>query len=293
MIDRVVFDKNTENMDMHESEKDTILDIEINLLMKAIQDQYGYSFHNYSRDYIRRRVLKIIKEEGVSNVSELQHMVLYNQQVFERVLLRMSIHVTEMFRDPMYFRYIRNSLLPQLASHSHIKIWHAGCSTGEEVYSMAILLTEANLYHRSTIYATDFNEIVLKKAADGIFNLEQVQQFTRNYQAAGGQCSFANYFHSHYEYAIIDHNLKKNIIFADHNLVDGHEFGKMQLIMCRNVLIYFDHQLQRRVLRLLAGSVQPGGFLGLGMSESLSEINFLPFTFFKLSQFPIYQKRLT
>jgi chemotaxis protein methyltransferase CheR len=174
-----------------------------------------------------------------------------------------------MFRDPDFFRTLRKEVLPELKRHPFIKIWHAGCATGEEVYSVAIMLKEEGLYKKTMIYATDMNEKVIQTAKEGIYKVENIKQYTANYKKAGGDASFADYYTARHEHAILDQSLKKNIVFADHNLATDSVFGEMDLIVCRNVLIYFDRELQNRIFKLFYDSLAEGGFLCLGTKESI------------------------
>jgi chemotaxis protein methyltransferase CheR len=244
--------------------------LEIALLLDAIYLKYGYDFRSYSRSHIKRRILGKFARSGLSSISQMQHKILYDNSFFHEILLELSLNVTEMFRDPDFFKAVREKLLPLLKTYPFIKIWHAGCSTGEEVYSMAILLKEEGLYERCLLYATDFNQVVLNKAEEAIYSLDYFKQNALNYTKAGGKCSFADYFTVKYDAAMLDGSLKKNIVFADHNLVTDGIFGEMNLIICRNVLIYFNRQLQNNVLRLFYDSLVPGGFLCLGTKESLT-----------------------
>ena len=248
-------------------------DIEIELLLEAIYMKYGYDFRAYSRAHIKRRVLHRLSLSGLENISEMQHKVINDKVFFQQILPDFSINVTEMFRDPSFFATIRKEIIPILKTYPHIKIWHAGCSTGEEVYSMAILLKEEGILNRTQIYATDFNEKVVKKAKEGIYSAELIKQFTYNYQKAGGTGSFSDYYIANYDYALLEESLKERIIFAEHNLVNDGVFGEMHMIICRNVLIYFNRDLQNRVIRLFNDSLRNGGFLWLGPKESL---NFSP-----------------
>ena len=243
--------------------------IELQLLLKAIYLKYGYDFRNYSKASIKRRVFHRLDKEGLESISAMQHKLLYDVSFFERLLLDLSINVTEMFRDPSFYLALRKFVMPKLKKHSFLKIWHAGCSSGEEVYSMAILLKEEGLYDRTQIYATDMNEVVLKQATDGIFNISKLKQYTANYQKSGGLESFSDYYMAHYDHVVMDKSLKGNILFSDHNLATDGVFGEMNLILCRNVLIYFNRELQNRVLGLFYDSVSPGGFLCLGSKESI------------------------
>lgn len=244
-------------------------DIEIKLLLEAVYLKYGYDFRDYSEATLKRRILHRFSLEQFGSISEMQHRLLVDVSFFERLILDLSINVTEMFRDASFYQTLRKEVVPFLRTYPFLKIWHAGCSTGEEVYSMAILLKEEGLYQQSQIYATDFNQVVIKKAKDGIFPLERLKQYTVNYQKAGCTRSFADYYTADYQFAVIDRSLKQNVIFADHNLVTDGVFGEMNLILCRNVLIYFNQKLQDRVLGLFYDSLCNGGFLCLGSQENV------------------------
>lgn len=244
-------------------------DIETELFIEAIERKYGYNFKDYSRAHIKRRIKNRLIKNGVGNILELTYRVLYDEKYFKEVLLDFSINVTEMFRDPQFFIYLRDNIMPVLESYPQIKIWHAGCSSGEEAYSMAILLKEYGLYDRCQIYATDFNENILKIAKESIYSLESIKEYTKNYNMAGGKASFSDYYIAKYDSAILDTGLKKNITFAQHNLVTDGSFGQMNLIVCRNVLIYFDRKLQNRVNTLFSDSLVKGGYLCLGSKETL------------------------
>ena len=243
--------------------------LEIKFLLDAIHSKYGYDFRNYAKASLKRRIKHRLSLSGLKNISEMLHKVLYDISFFETLLLDFSINVTEMFRDPTFFLALRKTIVPILKKKSFIKIWHAGCATGEEVFSMAILLKEEGLYDRTQIYATDFNEIILQKAKAGIFPIEKIKTYTVNYQKAGGNKSFSEYYTAKYKYALIDKSLKQNIVFADHNIVTDWVFGEMNLIICRNVLIYFDRKLQNHVFRLFKESLSDDGFLCLGSGESI------------------------
>lgn len=243
--------------------------LEMQLLLQAIYLKYGYDFRNYAKASIKRRILHRLTAEKLPSISAMQHRLLYDETFFGRLLLDLSINVTEMFRDPSFYQAIRHSVVPQLRELPYLKIWHAGCSTGEEVYSMAIVLKEEGLYDRTQIYATDMNEVVLRQAREGIFSISHLKQYTTNYQKAGGQESFSDYYSAHYDHVVMDKSLKKRILFSDHNLATDGVFGEMNLIMCRNVLIYFDRDLQNRVFKLFRDSLCEGGFLCLGSKESI------------------------
>jgi chemotaxis protein methyltransferase CheR len=243
--------------------------IELELLLEAIYQKYHYDFKDYSRAHIKRRLLYRMQISRLNNLSEMQHKILYDRAFFETLLMDLSINVTEMFRDPAFYLAIRQKVVPELKKHSFIKIWHAGCATGEEVYSMAILLKEEGLYDRTQIYATDFNTLILKKAKNAIYPIDLIKEYTANYQKAGGLNSFADYYTAQYDSVILDASLKERIVFADHNLVTDEVFGEMNVILCRNVLIYFTKKLQARVIKLFLDSLAPDGFLCLGSKESL------------------------
>ncbi|HEX2921542.1 MAG TPA: protein-glutamate O-methyltransferase CheR [Bacteroidales bacterium] len=257
------------NIELSEEEKSRIQDIEINLFLEAVNERYGYDFRKYSMAYIKRRLLASLRKNNARSISELQYKILYDIDFFRSMLIDISLNVTEMFRDPKFFVAVRETVLPILRTYPFIKIWHAGCSTGEEVYSMAILLSEEGLLERTIIYATDFNTQVVKKASEAIYPVENIKQYSANYYKAKGKGEFSDYFTVKYGSAIIDQKLKKSIVFSDHNLVSDGVFGEMNLIVCRNVLIYFNRELQNRVLTLFTDSLIPGGVLCLGTKETL------------------------
>jgi chemotaxis protein methyltransferase CheR len=231
--------------------------IEIELLLEGIYRNYGFDFRSYAYASIRRRLWKRIEAEGLSTVSALQARVLHEPQLMEKLLLDLSINVTAMFRDPTFYRAFRAHVIPLLRTYPFIRLWHAGCATGEEVYSMAILLQEEGLYERSRIYATDINEVVLQKAKEGIFPLDRMQEYTENYYLAK------------YGGALFDSSLTKNVVFSLHNLVTDHSFAEFNVILCRNVLIYFDKTLQAKVHGLFYDSLGMFGVLALGSKESM------------------------
>jgi chemotaxis protein methyltransferase CheR len=243
--------------------------IEIDLLLQAIYLKYGYDFKSYAKASIRRRILQRLIRSGLRSIPEMIHKLLYDESFFEILLLDLTVNVTEMFRDPSFFIAFRKTVIPKLKKHDFIKVWHAGCATGEEVYSMGILLKEEGLYEKVRIYATDTNEVVLADAKKGVFPIERMKDYTRNYRKAGGCASFADYYTARYDHAIMDNSLKKNIVFSDHNLVTDSVFGEMDIIVCRNVLIYFNEELQDRVFKLFYESLCPGGFLCLGSKETI------------------------
>lgn len=251
-------------MDPAEVEK-----IEIDLLLEAIYRRYGYDFRHYARASLRRRVRHILIHSPCERIADLIPLILHDEAFARRAIFDFSITVSEMFRDPGFYVALRHSVAPYLHTYPFFKAWVAGCATGEEVYSLAILLAEEGLYDRATIYATDYNETALQKARESIYPLKDVQQYTANYQKAGGRASFADYYHAHYDSAILSQSLKANLTFSTHNLVSDGVFAEVQLILCRNVLIYFDRSLQNWVLTTLAKSLSRGGFLCLGAKETL------------------------
>ena len=243
--------------------------IEIELLLEAIYRRYGYDFRSYARASIERRTRQFLSSTGCTTVSQMIPLVMHDEEFFSRLARYYSISVTEMFRDPFVYRSVRENIIPILRTWPHFKVWHAGCATGEEVYSLAIVLKEENIYERATIYATDFNDEALEKSREGVYSIEKVQEATRNYQQAGGKEPFSEYYHARYGAAVMDGALKKRITFSLHNLVSDHVFGEMHVVFCRNVLIYFNRELQNRALGLFTESLVHGGFLCLGTKEDL------------------------
>ncbi len=243
--------------------------IEIELLLEGVYRHYGFDFRSYAYASIRRRLWKRIEAEGLATVSALQAVILHQPPMMERLLLDLSINVTAMFRDPTFYQAFRERVVPLLRTYPYIRIWHAGCATGEEVYSMAILLQEEGLYDRSRIYATDINEVVLQKSKEGIFPLDRMQEYTENYIAAGGKRAFSDYYTAKYGGALFNPSLTKNVVFSLHNLVTDRSFAEFNVILCRNVLIYFDKSLQARVHGLFYDSLATFGILVLGSKESL------------------------
>lgn len=244
--------------------------VEVSLLIEAMFQRYGYDFRSYARASIERRVRQFLPRSGCATISEMISKLIHDPLFFQTMVREFSITVTEMFRDPKVYRTIRECVVPVLKTYPFIKVWHAGCATGEEVYSMAILLKEEGLYERSTIYATDFNDEALATARDGIFSIENVKNFTTSYQESGGTVSFSEYYHSNEDSIVINKGLKENITFANHNLVTDNVFSEMHLILCRNVLIYFDRNLQNRVFNLFNDSLINDGFLCIGTKEALN-----------------------
>jgi chemotaxis protein methyltransferase CheR len=243
--------------------------LEVQLLLEGIFKQYGFDFRSYAYASVRRRLWKRIEAEGLATISGLQERVLHEPAMMERLLLDLSINVTAMFRDPGFYRVFREQVVPTLRTYPFIRLWHAGCATGEEVYSMAMLLEEESLYERSRIYATDINEVVLQKAKAGIFPIDRMQEYTENYIAAGGKRAFSDYYVAKYDGALFSPSLTRNVVFSQHNLVTDSSFSEFNAILCRNVLIYFDKSLQARVHELFYNSLAMFGILALGSRESL------------------------
>ena len=243
--------------------------VEIELLLEGVYRHYGFDFRSYAYASIRRRLWKRVEAEGLGSISDLQALVLHDTLAMDRLLLDLSISVTAMFRDPDFYRAFRQDVVPLLRTYPFIRIWHAGCSTGEEVYSAAIVLEEEGLLDRARIYATDINDRVLKQAKAGIFPLNRMQEYTENYIKAGGQRSFSEYYTAMYDGALFSPSLTRNTVFSQHNLVTDRSFSEFHMVFCRNVLIYFDRALQDRVHALFYDSLVMFGVLALGSKESL------------------------
>ena len=243
--------------------------VEVELLLEAVYRRYGYDFRSYARASIDRRVRQFMSARGVAVISELIPRLMHDEELYAELARTFSITVTEMFRDPFVYRALRESVVPLLRTYPFVKVWHAGCATGEEVYSLAILLKEEGLLDRATLFGTDFNDESLDRARRGIYSIQRIQEFTENYQEAGGRGSFAEYYHARYDSAVLDKSLAARITFANHNLASDAAFGEMHLVVCRNVLIYFDRALQDHALELFAESLVRGGFLCLGTKEDL------------------------
>jgi len=248
----------------------SISEEEIDMLLNDLLEVHGYDFTNYSRASIKRRITRLINIDKFQDFSKFKIHVRNDRYYFKRFIEEITVNVTEMFRDPLFYKTLRTQILPVLATYPLIRIWHAGCSTGEEVYSMAIILHEANLLHKSLIYATDINPGVLKKGIDGIFPLSRMKQYSENYILSGGTHDFSEYYSAKYNRAKFNEQLRTKVIFATHNLVTDHSFNEFQLILCRNVLIYFDKDLQQKVLTLFDQSLEQLGFLGLGSKETIN-----------------------
>jgi chemotaxis protein methyltransferase CheR len=244
-------------------------DIEIKLLLEAIYLKYGYDFRDYAKASIKRRILHRRSLSKLETISSMQNRVINDTVFFETLLQDLSINVTEMFRDPLFYKVVRDQTLGLLKKQPFLKIWHAGCATGEEVYSMSILLQEQGLVENVQIYATDISPEAIATAQKGIYPIDKMSGYISNYRKTGGTASFADYYTARYDFAIIRNFLKKNVLFSVHNLVTDSCFGEMDLIVCRNVLIYFSRELQNRVFGLFLDSLRPGGLLCLGSKESI------------------------
>jgi chemotaxis protein methyltransferase CheR len=243
--------------------------IELDCLLEAVYRRYGFDFREYAPASLRRRVNRRVKLEQLPSISALQDQLLRDPEVMQQLLLDLSINVTAMFRDPTFHLAFREEVVPLLRTYPFTRIWVAGCSTGEEVYSLAILLQEEGVYGRTRIYATDINEDVLERARLGVFPLAKMQDYTRNYIGGGGKRSFSDYYTSGYDGAAFDRALMRNVVFAQHNLAMDRSFNEFHVILCRNVMIYFERSLQERVFDLFDGSLARLGILALGHKESL------------------------
>jgi chemotaxis protein methyltransferase CheR len=252
---------------------DSLEDIEASVLLEAIHRHYGFDFRQYAPASMRRRLHKRMTAEGLETLSQLQDRVLHDEQAMERLLLDLSVSVTSMFRDPGFYAAFREHVVPLLRTYPYIRVWHAGCSTGEEVYSMAILLHEEGLLERARIYATDMNEAVLDRARSGIVPVEHMREHTANYVRAGGTAAFSDYYLARYDGAIFHRWLRESVVFAQHNLVQDGPFNEFHVIVCRNVMIYFDTALQGQVHDLFHDSLVRRGVLALGARESIRFTN--------------------
>ncbi|GFO60632.1 chemotaxis protein R [Geomonas silvestris] len=249
---------------------------ELGRLLADLARVYGYDFRDYAEASLRRRLLLWLAASGFGSFETARRALLRDPALFEGLLDGVTVNVSEMFRDPQVFKLLREQVVPHLATYPFVKIWHAGCASGEEAYSMAILLDEEGLKGRYRIYATDINQKVLKTAQDGIFPLSGMRLYTQNYQKGGGRGAFSDYYTAGYDHALLSAALKEGIVFAQHNLAVDGCFGEMQFVLCRNVLIYFKQSLRRRVLELFDSSLTPGGFLCLGTKETLAGSELAP-----------------
>jgi chemotaxis protein methyltransferase CheR len=258
-----------QKVDEQAAERDDVDEIELALLLEGVYRRYGFDFREYAPASLRRRVWRRVHAEGLSTLSALQDKLLHDPACMERLLLDLSINVTAMFRDPTFYITFRNKVVPLLRSYPFTRIWVAGCSTGEEVYSLAILLAEEGVYDRTRIYATDINESVLERARAGVFPLDKMREYTQNYIKAGGERAFSEYYLAKYDGAQFQRSLVENVVFAQHNLVSDRSFNEFNVIVCRNVMIYFDRALQDRVHQLFHESLAMFGILALGAKESI------------------------
>ena len=248
---------------------ESLQDIEIDLLLEGLYRAHGFDFRDYSRGSIKRRILELMRSEKLTTVSEFQNKVLHDAPCLERFLLGLSVHATSMFRDPSFYLTFRKRVVPLLRTYPTVQIWVAGCSTGEEVYSLAILLQEEGIYQKCRIYATDISQATLRRAREGIFPLAAMREYTANYHQAGGVNEFSEYYTAQYDSVMFGASLKQNLFFSEHNLATDGSFNEFQVILCRNVMIYFNKELQARVHNLLYDSLSMFGVFGLGNKESL------------------------
>lgn len=272
---------------------DEVEDLEIRLLLEALYERYHYDFRGYAQASIKRRLRQVRDKLGFASFSAMLEGLLHDPAILPHVLGYLTVQVSEMFRDPSYFRAIREKVIPHLRTYPSLKVWVAGCSTGEEVHSLAILFREEGLEQRTMFYATDISQDALKAASSGIYGLDRIKLFTQNHQRSGGKSSLSDYYVAAYGKASFDKTLRERVVFSDHSLVTDAVFGEMHLISCRNVLIYFDRTLQDKTLKLFGDSLVRRGFLGLGAKESLRFSNqvgsFLDFD----NEERIYQRRET
>jgi chemotaxis protein methyltransferase CheR len=261
-------------VDEQAAQRDDVDEIELALLLEGVYRRYGFDFREYAPASLRRRVWRRVHAEELSTISALQDKLLHDPACMERLLLDLSINVTAMFRDPTFYIAFRQKVVPQLRTYPFTRIWVAGCSTGEEVYSLAILLQEEGVYDRTRIYATDINQSVLDRARAGVFPLDKMREYTQNYIRSGGERAFSEYYLAKYDGAQFQRSLVENVVFAQHNLVSDRSFNEFNVVICRNVMIYFDRALQNRVHHLFYKSLVTFGVLALGAKES---IKFSPF----------------
>lgn len=246
-----------------------ISDAEIRQLLDAVYQRYHYDFRQYAAASLKRRLLQAMTHFHCSTLDQLQQRVASDANAFPRLLEYLTVQVSDLFRDPEFFLSLRQNVVPLLATYPSLKLWVAGCSTGEEAYSFAIMLAEEGLLERTRIYATDINDESLRKAQNGVYSLDRMRQFTLNHRAAGGQGSLSEFYHASHERAVMEPKLKQHITFADHSLATDSIFSEVQLVSCRNVLIYFDKELQDRALGLFNDALCRRGFLCLGTKESV------------------------
>lgn len=242
----------------------------VDIILADVLEVYGYDFTGYSRASLKRRIVRLYEMDKFVSFAEYRYRIRTDSNYFKRFLEEITINVTEMFRDPDFYRDLRTEILPKLGTYPFIRIWVAGCSTGEEAYSVAIILKELNLLHKSLIYATDINSSVLETASKAIISLNKLKLYTENYIDAGGAADFSDYYTASYSLGKLKDELKSKIIFSTHNLVTDNSFNEFQLILCRNVLIYFDRALQNQVFELFDGSLEKFGYLALGTKETIN-----------------------
>ncbi|WP_026464951.1 CheR family methyltransferase [Adhaeribacter aquaticus] len=247
---------------------------ELDQFLKVIIKVYRFDFSSYSRESLKRRVNRVLALEKFPSIAELQYQVISDPDYFSHFVEELTVNVTEMFRNPAFFRALKEEVFPKLAQQKFIRIWHAGCSTGEEVYSLAILLQEANLLERSLLYGTDLNPQVLHKAKSGLFHISTLRTYSENYIQSGGQSSLSEYYTVRYGQALFKEELRRKMVYSVHNLATDQSFNEFNLILCRNVLIYFNRDLQDKVFGLFTQSLPNGGFLALGAKETLQHSNF-------------------
>jgi chemotaxis protein methyltransferase CheR len=246
-----------------------IKDAELHILLNDLLEQYGYDFTDYAKASLKRRINRLLSLDKFPSFAELRYRIKNDEAYLKRFVEEVTVNVTEMFRDPSFYTALRTTVLPVLATYPLIRIWLAGCSTGEEAYSVAILLQEANLLHKSLLYATDINPDVLERAKKGVFPLSGMKQYSENYILSGGRNDFSSYYTSRYDHVKFNAELRGKMIFATHNLVSDRSFNEFQLILCRNVMIYFEKSLQDHVLHLFDQSLETLGFLALGAKETI------------------------
>jgi chemotaxis protein methyltransferase CheR len=251
--------------------EEAIAEIEMGLLVEGVRKVHGLDFSGYAQASLARRLSAWLARSGYPNFSSATAALLRDAALCRQMVEELTVNVTDMFRDPPFFKVLREEVVPHLRTYPHAKIWVAGCASGEEVVSLAIILHEEGLGEQCRIYATDLNEAVLEKARAGVFPLKDMQRYTRQYQQAGGRSAFSDYYVARYERAIFSPNLLRNVVFAAHNLATDADFSEMQLILCRNVMIYFKPVLKERVLGMFDHCLSPGGFLCLGTKEALDQ----------------------
>ncbi|OYU79674.1 MAG: chemotaxis protein CheR [Flavobacterium sp. BFFFF1] len=266
-----------------------LTDHEVEVLIHEAFEYYGFDFGGYSRASFKRRIDRLYQLDGFKSFPELLSRMRTDTEYFKRMVEEITVNVTEMFRDPLFYKVLREEILPLLATKPFIRIWHAGCSTGEEVFSMAIMLKEANLLRKSLLYATDLNPSVIVAAKKGIFPIRMMQQYSENYIASGGKKDFSDYYIANYDRAKFSEELIEKMVFSQHNLVSDSSFNEFDLILCRNVMIYFDKDLQERALKLFDDSLSKLGFLALGTKETIKYSHLQP-RFLQLRKEKIWKK---